>query len=82
MNIVAKISNNLIINSLTKIISYNASKMQASSTSNTKDSAWKRLGYLYISSLIDWKNTVVSKFTQTILLPDNEVLNGNQVLTQ
>ncbi len=47
MNIVAKISNKLIFNSLTTSINYNASKMQASSTQNTKDSAGKRLGYFY-----------------------------------
>ena len=44
MNIVAKISNKLIINFLTTQIAFNASKMQASSTQNTKDSAGKRLG--------------------------------------
>ena len=43
MNIVAKISNSLF-NSLTIQIAFNASKMQASSTQNTKDSAGKRLG--------------------------------------
>ncbi len=54
MNIVAKISNQLIFNSLTKIITFNASKMQASSTQNTKDSAGKRLGYhIYSISILD-----------------------------
>jgi hypothetical protein len=50
MNIVTKISNKLIFNSLTTQITFNASKMQASSTQNTKDSAGKRLGYIFLLS--------------------------------
>jgi hypothetical protein len=41
-----RITNSVIFNNnLLFCIQYNASKMQASSTSNTKDSAGKRLGY-------------------------------------
>ena len=45
MNIIARISNKLLFNALTSQITFKASKMQASSTQNTKDSAGKRLGY-------------------------------------
>lgn len=48
MNIVAKLSNNVMIKSLITNITFNASKMQASSTQNTKDSAGKRLGYFLL----------------------------------
>lgn len=45
MNMLTQISKGIIYNSLTTQIAFNASKMQASSTQNTKDSAGKRLGY-------------------------------------
>jgi hypothetical protein len=44
INLVAKITTNLLFNSLTTQIGFCASKMQASSTQNTKDSAGRRLG--------------------------------------
>jgi hypothetical protein len=47
MNIITKLSNTIIAKSLTTLIQFNASKMQASSTQNTQDSAGKRLGYFY-----------------------------------
>lgn len=77
MNIVAKISNKLVSNILTTQIAYNASKMQASSTQNTKDSAGKRLGYA-IFLIQDWKSSVGSKWCQVMSLQDKEVLSGNQ----
>lgn len=56
MNMLTKLSNNPIFISLTNIINFNASKMQASSTQNTKDSAGKRLGYIlylyYINKIV------------------------------
>ena len=48
MYMLSKLSNNPIFISLTKTIHFNASKMQASSTQNTKDSAGKRLGYIIL----------------------------------
>lgn len=46
MNIIInKLNNNQLYLSLVKNVNFNASKMQASSTQNTKDSAGKRLGY-------------------------------------
>lgn len=39
-------SKSLSVFSLTNLICFNASKMQASSTQKTKDSAGRRLGYL------------------------------------
>ena len=44
-------NNNFMINLLTQI-NYKASKMQASSTQNTKDSAGRRLGYKYLINII------------------------------
>lgn len=76
---IGRLSNNVITKSLTFLIQFNASKMQASSTQNTKDSDGRRLGYWFIIKKIDWKSLVVKKFTLEILLPDKEVSNGNQV---
>jgi hypothetical protein len=42
---IGRLSNNVITKSLTFLIQFNASKMQASSTQNTKDSDGRRLGY-------------------------------------
>ena len=54
MNILTSFSHrNHIVQNLTTLIIYNASKMQASSTQKTKDSAGKRLGY--------FKSYIVSK---------------------
>jgi len=44
MNMISRLSNNIITKSLTTLIQFNASKMQASSTQKTKDSAGRRLG--------------------------------------
>jgi len=44
LNSISKITSNLLFSSLTTQIAFCASKMQASSTSNTKDSAGRRLG--------------------------------------
>lgn len=51
INLVLKIATNLLYNSLTTQIVFSASKMQASSTQNTKDSAGRRLGYKYYNRL-------------------------------
>jgi hypothetical protein len=77
MNILAqKIYNQLTIHQLTSTLTYFASKMQASSTQKTKDSAGRRLGY--ISSFIELKFSEGKKFIQTTLLHVREVSNGNQ----
>ncbi len=52
MNMLTKLSNNPIFISLITNIHFNASKMQASSTQNTKDSAGKRLGYIFYLLII------------------------------
>lgn len=41
---ISRLSTGIIAKSLTTLIQFNASKMQASSTQNTKDSAGRRLG--------------------------------------
>lgn len=77
MNILAhKIYNQLAVNQLTTTLAYFASKMQASSTQKTKDSAGRRLGYSNYN--VELKFSEGRKFIQTTLLHVREVSNGNQ----
>ena len=77
MNILAtKIYNQLAVNQLTTTLAYFASKMQASSTQKTKDSAGRRLGYNKSNTVLKYSEG--RKFTQTISLLVREALNGNQ----
>jgi hypothetical protein len=77
MNIlVNKLYNQLALNQLTTTLTYFASKMQASSTQKTKDSAGKRLGYN--NSDLESKFWEVKKSIQMTLLHVKEVSNGNQ----
>lgn len=51
MNILThRISQTLAFNQLTTSLYFLASKMQASSTQKTKDSAGRRLGYAYLDA--------------------------------
>lgn len=77
MNILAhKIYNQLAINQLTTTLTYFASKMQASSTQKTKDSAGRRLGYN--NSNLELKFLEDKRSIQMTLLHVREVSNGNQ----
>jgi len=77
MNILAtKIYNQLAVNQLTTTLTYFASKMQASSTQKTKDSAGRRLGYNKSNTVLKYSEG--RKSTQMISLRVREVLNGNQ----
>jgi hypothetical protein len=67
----------MLFNSLTQTARYFASKMQASSTQKTKDSAGRRLGYGYNDE--GQRFLEVNKYIRMILLPVNVVSNGNQV---
>lgn len=55
-------------------LAFFASKMQASSTQKTKDSAGKRLGKLIL--IKESKDLEERRFIQEILLLGNEVING------
>lgn len=75
MNILThKLSQSPILNPLTTSLYFFASKMQASSTQKTKDSAGRRLGYAYLYP--EWKSLEISRYIQTTLSPDSEVSSG------
>jgi len=77
MNILAhKIYTQLSANQLTTTLCYFASKMQASSTQKTKDSAGRRLGYAIFD--LEPKYLEVKQYTPMTSLLGREVLSGSQ----
>lgn len=76
MNMLAmRLATQLRAESLTTNLKFFASKMQASSTQKTKDSAGRRLGYRLIYA--ESRYLAINRSIQTILLPGREDSNGN-----
>jgi hypothetical protein len=71
-----RLATKLCAQRLTTSIAFFASKMQASSTQKTKDSAGRRLGYRLIYAESKYLET--NRSIRTILLPDREDSNGNR----
>lgn len=70
------LTSKLSLSNLTTSIYFMASKMQASSTQKTKDSAGRRLGYLSYNIVSKFQE--INKYIQTISSQDKEDSNGNQ----